>query len=636
MKYICYAAYSNDFVILAKKIFKKLGKNDIDVRLWDQDNPQKFVKLGYKVIMARGGTAVKIKRTLNVPVVEIPIPLEDLIASLVSASKLGKNVAVIGYNNLTQGLDLLNPILNINIKQIIATDPIDTRSKIMKLKNDNINVIVGGILQTYIAKELNIASVRINLSEKALEYAYNECKNILFSLLIETRKTEELKTILNTTNEGYIAIDSNNKISLINNKALEFLPQLNYEPIGEDINIVVPELSRLANVINTGTEVIQETLTIGRSQVLCDMIPIKLDNNKIIGSIATFNDINTITKGEHKIRNALLDKGLYATYRFDNILGVSNEIKKSIEIAKNFSLTNSTILIIGNTGVGKELFAQSIHNNSVRKKGPFIAVNCASLPESILESELFGYEEGAFTGAKKSGKAGLFELAHNGTIFLDEISEIPLVLQGRLLRVIQERKIMRLGSDKIIPIDVRIIAATNKKLDELVSKNKFREDLFYRLNVLTLAIPPLCQRRNDIDYLARIFFKKFDKNREIVLTDKALNALKLYNWPGNVRQLENFIEKLCIICRHKTIDYDTILSMIKEYEPAFLCDKNNNNNNDNNDNNDNKLYISHNSNNIEKEDIEKALITTGGNKSKAAKLLGIHRSTLWRIMKNNK
>ncbi len=627
MKYICYAAYSNDFVDLAKNVFKKLGKNDVDVQLWDQNNPQKFIQQGFKVLMARGGTAIRIKKALDIPVVEIPVPLEDMIAALVEASKLGKNVAVIGYNNLTRGLDLLNPILNINIKQITAEDSADTRLKIERLKEENIDVIVGGLLQTYIAKELNLTCVRINLTEKALIYAYNECKNILNSLLSEARKTEELKTILNTTNEGYVAIDNSSKITLINNRALKMIPKLCDEPIGEEINKAVPELNELVNVFESGIEKTQETITIGKNQVLCDMIPIKLDNNKIIGAIATFNDINTITKGEHKIRTAILDKGLYATYNFDDILGVSDEIKKSIEIAKNFSLADSTVLIVGNTGVGKELFAQSIHNESNRKSGPFIAVNCASLPESILESELFGYEEGAFTGAKKSGKPGLFELAHKGTIFLDEISEIPLVLQGRLLRVIQERKVMRLGSDRVIPIDVRIIAATNKKLAELVSINKFREDLFYRLNVLTLAIPPLCERKDDIDYLSKAFLNNFNKSEKIVLTDEAIRALRLYNWPGNIRQLQNFIEKVCIICRDKVLDFDVVYNMIKEYEPRFMHEDGNNNDADN-------LACIHKS--VTLEDVEKALSSSGGNKNEAAKLLGIHRSTLWRILKNNK
>ncbi len=171
MKYICYAAYSDDFVDLSRDVFKRLGKDDVDVQLWDQENPQKFIQQGYKVLMARGGTAIRIKNTLDIPVVEIPVPLEDMIQALVEASKLGKNVAVIGYNNLTRGLDLLNPILNINIKQITASDPVDTRHKIEKLKEEHIDVLVGGLLQTHIARELNLCCVRIKLTEKALEFS---------------------------------------------------------------------------------------------------------------------------------------------------------------------------------------------------------------------------------------------------------------------------------------------------------------------------------------------------------------------------------------------------------------------------------------------------------------------------------
>ncbi|WZL72385.1 sigma 54-interacting transcriptional regulator [Clostridiaceae bacterium 35-E11] len=618
MKYICYAAFSEDFVILAHKIFKKLGKT-VEIQVWDPQNPLKLINDGVKVIMARGGTAIRIRNTLDIPVVEIPIPFEDIMQALLKASKIGRNIGVIGYNNLLKGLDLLNPLLNINIKQIFANNESEMRDQILKLKNDGIDVIVGGLLQTNIAKELNMNYVRIDLSERSLEYAYNEAERILETILSNTRKNEELNAILDHTKEGYVAIDKEGDITLINQTALKLIPEDHRSFIGTPLINVFPELKGLLDILKTGKESLQETTNLKGINVLYNMIPLKLDNNEVIGAIATFNDINTITKGEHKIRNKILNKGLYATYKFENIKGESKSIKDCINIAKKFATTDSTVLIIGETGVGKELFAQSIHNMSSREFGPFIAVNCASLPESILESELFGYEEGAFTGAKKNGKAGLFELAHKGTIFLDEISEMPLTLQGRFLRILQERKVMRLGSDQVIPIDVRVISATNKKLIDLVAKNQFRDDLFYRLNILTLVIPPLIDRKEDIYILAKAFLINYPKNKKINVTKEAINALQKYNWPGNVRQLQNFIEKLSIIHTSDIIDASIINKMIMNYEPNFQ-EKN-------------LLKYKAMKSYITKEEIEEALECSKGNKTEAANILGVHRSTLWRLIK---
>lgn len=617
MKNICYAAYNEDLIPLADRIFKKL-KKDVAIQIYDPGNPQKLVDSGFKVIMARGRTAMRIRNATNLPVVEIPIPFEDMIQVLIKASEMGKNIGVVGFSNLLKGLDLLNPLSNINIKQLFASGEDETREQILKLKNDGVDVIVGGKLQARIAKELNIDCVRIDFSEKALEFAYNEAESILHTILSNERKNQELNAILDHTKEGYVAIDKNGIITLINRTALKLTPGHD-NLIGIPLLDVFPQLRGLLDVLETGKEELQEIAYIKDINILYDMIPLKLNSKEVIGAIATFKDINTITRGERKIRDKILNKGLYASYTFDNIKGKSKAIKDSIDIAKEFAATNSSVLIVGETGVGKELFAQSIHNISSRKFGPFVAVNCASLPESILESELFGYEEGAFTGAKKSGKAGLFELAHNGTIFLDEISEMPLTLQARLLRVLQERKVMRLGSDQIIPIDVRVISATNKRLKDLVAKNKIRDDLFYRLDVLTIVIPPLRERKDDIYELAKEFWLYYVNNKKMNITEGAVKALKEYIWPGNIRQLRNFIEKLSIINKSNIIDTGIVKSILANYELDFE-EKNTIKYNDT------KLHIS-------KEEVQEALELYRGNKIEAANALGVHRSTLWRLIK---
>ncbi|HRU41034.1 MAG TPA: sigma 54-interacting transcriptional regulator, partial [Candidatus Diapherotrites archaeon] len=255
-------------------------------------------------------------------------------------------------------------------------------------------------------------------------------------------------------------------------------------------------------------------------------------------------DLSEIIEMENIVRANLAKRGHTAKYDFSSIIGKSKQITETKEIAKKLAKSNSTLLLTGESGNGKELFAHAIHKASNKQQGPFVAVNFAALPENLLESELFGYEEGAFTGAKKGGHAGLFEQAHNGTIFLDEIGDASLRIQARLLRVLQEKEVMRVGGTKILPIDVRIIAATNKNLEVLVQEEKFREDLYYRLNVLPIRIPPLRERKEDIPLLIEKILEKFLKGNEMIISSEAMDILMEYDWPGNIRELENTIEYL--------------------------------------------------------------------------------------------
>jgi transcriptional regulator with PAS, ATPase and Fis domain len=275
-------------------------------------------------------------------------------------------------------------------------------------------------------------------------------------------------------------------------------------------------------------------------------------------------------------------------------------------------------LITGESGTGKEMFAQSIHNLSERKNGPFVAVNCATIPENLLESELFGYEEGAFTGARKKGKAGLFTIAHKGTIFLDEITEMPPSLQARLLRIIQEKEVIPLGSEKIIPIDIRIIAATNKDLIAEVKKGNFRSDLYFRLSILNLKIPPLVARTGDISLLADHFTKIYSAklNKNLKLTPKTFSLLEDYAWPGNIRELENIIERLCVISESRIRDEDLRAILTELYGQE-----------ENSDRSIQQMTRAH---------IQATLAACNGNRSLTAKKLGISRSSLWRRLKTHR
>lgn len=315
------------------------------------------------------------------------------------------------------------------------------------------------------------------------------------------------------------------------------------------------------------------------------------------------------------------EKNIYCNnqvpYSFDNIIGSSKTIKNLILYSKEIANSPSTVLIQGESGTGKELFAQAIHNYSDRKNKSFVAINCGAIPNNLIESELFGYEEGAFTGARKGGYAGKFEVANNGTLFLDEIGDMPLNVQVHLLRVLQEEYVVRIGGDKVIPINVRVIAATNKNLKLEVEKGTFRRDLYYRLSVIPINIPPLRKRKEDIMELIQYFLhiKSIKLNKNIPkLNDCIYNKLINYNWPGNVRELENYIENMVNLDGKSTIELESICSD-KNNEILNLCDE------------DKSLEE------IEKEIIEKYLIKHDMNITRTAQILKISRSTLYNKIK---
>lgn len=343
-------------------------------------------------------------------------------------------------------------------------------------------------------------------------------------------KSEMLNKIIFNSYEGIMLTDniynlvySNEKLNRIFNIEEDFTDKGINNFLNEEIYLLIEDSDFKSKLIKIN----EENYTI-------EKLPVML-MDLIIGYSFIFRNEKDIRDMEINLKNNLIKKGLFAKYTFNNIVHKSSVMKHCIEISKKAALTNYTICITGESGTGKELLAQSIHNYSDRKTMPFVAINCASLPESLLESQLFGYEGGSFTGANKNGKIGLFEQANTGTIFLDEIGDMSLNVQSQLLRVIQERQIMRIGSDRVINIDVRVIVATNKNLEEEVHKGNFRSDLFYRLNIIPINIPPLRERKEDI----LLLLKNFSGGYYLDVSEDEKNAILEYNWPGNVRELEN-------------------------------------------------------------------------------------------------
>ncbi|MDF2949422.1 MAG: Fis family transcriptional regulator [Sedimentibacter sp.] len=374
--------------------------------------------------------------------------------------------------------------------------------------------------------------------------SYTEIKTANFGLLqilgLTNSRESQLDILLQTIDEGVIGINPDGNIFLYNENARDIVKRKNDDVLNKNGLKLLPEIPFLYTLENL-KPVEERIIKINDYDVVVSVNPL-LHSKKMYGAVAIIRKYSDLEKKEYNLRKKLIGKGYAAKYDFTDIFGNSDAITESKNIAKRMSLSNSSIFITGETGTGKELFAQAIHNNSLRKEFQFVPVNCGAFPESLLESELFGYEEGAFTGARKGGKPGLFELAHNGTLFLDEITEMPMNLQVKLLRVLQEREVVRLGGDRIIDVDIRIIAATNKNIKQMVEMGGFRQDLFYRLNVLPLKIPTLRDRKSDIIGLIDHLKKSF--NSEFILTNRAKEKLVNYSWSGNVRELRNCVEYL--------------------------------------------------------------------------------------------
>ena len=349
------------------------------------------------------------------------------------------------------------------------------------------------------------------------------------------RLESQFDILMEILDEGIIGVNERAEIFAMNKKAEEITGLKRSLVLHKQASSSLAYLP-LLQCLKSKEKIEPKVIRINGVNVGVTVVPV-LRKDDCIGAFAILQRFNDAENRQHELRNQLMHKGYRAKYGFDDVVGVSEGIERTKQILRRMAVTKSPVLLIGETGTGKELFANAVHQASRRSKGPFVAINCAAMPENLLESELFGYEEGAFTGAKKGGRPGLFEFAHHGTLFLDEVEGMSPALQVKLLRVLQEHEIMRVGGNKIISIDVRIVAATNESLEEKVRDGSFRRDLYYRLNTL---IPPLRQRGDDVFLLMERFNSEL--KGDFVLSDEVKDLFLHYSWPGNIRELRNLAE----------------------------------------------------------------------------------------------
>jgi transcriptional regulator with PAS, ATPase and Fis domain len=585
------------------------------------DTINESIKGGSKLIVTRGGTAEYLRKTLSVPVIEIPVTSFDILRSISNVSSKGyKNIAFITTSNIIFKTEHFNKIVDITLQFESCKDVKDIPGKVQSLiKNSNVEAIIGDVIATNEALKYGIYGEILKSGEESLIHALKEAKHVLEISKKERARIKEVETILNMIDEGVLTIDRNETVTVYNTKAEKIFGKPKEDVIGKKLKDCLP-VSTLHRILENSRNEINTIMDINNQKLVSSRISIDIDGEPQ-GAVAIFDEVKSIQNLEMKIRKKLNEKGLVAKHTFDDIIGESSELKKLKYQARRFAGSEGTILIYGETGTGKEVFAQSIHNSSRRADGPFVSLNCAAINESLLESELFGYEEGSFTGAVRGGKAGLFELAHGGTLFLDEIGETSLSFQAKILRVLQEREIRKIGGDKVIPVDVRIICATNRNLKEEVRNKNFREDLFYRLSVLELKLSPLRERKADIIPTAISFMKAFCINEQRNMqwkNNEVFNPLLNYNWPGNARELRNFMERLVICCAVDELTEVFVREMLSyKFDDSGAEER---------------IYIklSKDIKEMENEIMRQLLVRYEGDKDKLCKAYNISKTTLWR------
>lgn len=580
------------------------------------EQAEDLVKRDANIIIARGGTYNFLEHHLNIPVVNLKINNTDILQALNKGKNLSNNIYLVLEDSIYFDYDKWKPLINVAFEIVRFRHYEDIKSSVEKIHNmDEDAVIIGGIITTDEAQKLNHKTVFIENQEENIIESYQQALDILNGIKENKKKMNLLLSIIHNIEDAVIVLNNELNIEYFNEKSLELL-DLKELSLHQNIAKLIPQLYKVIEINkNVGKKNIVHKLL--HKTININIVPLVVDGGNM-GIVLTMKDIGELQKLEKKIRYQLNKKGLVARYHFKDIITCEDTMVEIIDKAKNIAKSDSTVLIYGESGTGKEMIAQSIHNYSSRKNAPFVAVNCAALSESLLESELFGYVEGAFTGARKEGKQGLFELAHGGTIFLDEINSISFKIQSKLLRVIEEKEIMRLGSDYIIPLDIRIISASNEELLNEVKQNNFRGDLFFRLNVLEIRLLPLRDREKDIVLLFEHFVKQLT-NKEFTVNHELKTKLLNHEWHGNIRELTNTVERYVIYGLNN--HYDDLFSY--KNENTNIIDFSN----------EAHINMKELSNRIEKTLIE-SLEKNGFNRNQISDILGISRTALWK--KTNK
>lgn len=609
---------------ITQRIMNVLIERKLDVPVYEfrysdvLDKANEMIQSGAKIIISRGGTAALLRNNISIPVIEIAHDFHGVYRILQQAKIKSQKIAAVGFPQFCNALRHYQNMTNEEFKICQVYNHNDIENVIKNLSENDYHTVIGGLTVAEMAKKYNLNAIMGDTDNISIEQAINEAYSLLKYLNRENTKLIMSHAALNQAREGIMCIDQLGEIININAIGLSLFQCHVGDKIfkKEAFKDIHPSIINELDIKEQAVDINGQTIFISIRH---------FSNRQTSYSIITgLNQESSLWQNSISKKSKL--RGFSTNWSFDDIIGQSPAIRDVIKKAKLCARHELPIHILGDTGTGKELFAQSIHNHSARSHGPFIAINCAAIPESILESELFGYADGAFTSARKGGKPGVFEMAMNGTVFIDEISEAPLSVQVKLLRVLQEKQFSRLGGDTLITADFRLITASNKDLRQLVASGEFRQDLYYRINILELSLPALRQRPCDIMLLIQHLL--YQQGKQITFTPDAVDFLHRYSWPGNIRELQAVIYRLIVLLDIERVSKDVLLQ-IGQISPD--------------DANESSQFpaagVASDETDLLKKQ-EKRLIShiiekTDGDRTKASVMLGISPTTLWRKLKQH-
>lgn len=574
---------------------------------------------GVDAVVSAGSNGSYLRAHLPVPVATVHAGGFDLMELLAQAARQTDNLAMVVHGDIPSGLRALIDEFALPVHLLNYEDEEQAKACVQHLQNLGVEVVLAPGLVVDLARAVGMRAMLL-YSPAAVRAAMEDGIEMARAARAEAARHDRLQAMLGHLRDGVLAVDVHDRVYALNPSMLSLLNLQVADLQGQILHQVQPELSLQAILRSGKPEVEKVQQVMGRTLVLT-RIPI-IEQGHLNGAVLVCQDPAVIQRVDRSLRSRRSKAGQSTRYTLANLIGGSAVMQALRGVAQAYARSSATALIIGESGTGKELLAQGIHSASARHGQPFVAVNCGAFPESLLESELFGYVEGAFTGSSRGGKVGLFEAAHTGTLFLDEVGELPLALQTRLLRVLQEKEVLRIGAIEPTPIDVRVIAATHQNLEQLVTQGKFRQDLYYRLNILILRLPPLRERTEDLPELLQHLQQKLCNELDLRWVDQTevfqtlLDLGQSYAWPGNIRELENIVERVLVLgmagllrpeqglqhiapelCTQQAVDGVAWQARQRQDEQRLL---------------------------------EDVLAECGGNREQAAKKLGISRSTLWR------
>lgn len=572
MKQILFISPSKQMAERAEKIIRERNL-PVDLKIGAMETAkeiaEKAISQGAKVILSRGGTASFLKKNLPVPCINVKFTSGCYVEAFEKIREANGTVAFFSVEEISDSVRTLCHLMTIQADFYRFQDEETAEVAVCQAVRSGNVFGVGGAVTGKYADIYSLPYFTLENTKEDIEVALEAAQLTLFSLLREEEKRKTLQlqlqqyeAIFNYTHDGIIAVDKTGHVVIANKQAEIILPLQDKPFEGKHIEKILPE-TKLPDVMRSGQAEIDELMKVGNTIINTNRIPIILDGH-VEGIVATFRDIESIQISEQKIRSNLHRKGMTSKYRFSDIIGDSPAQKKAIRIAKSYAKNNSNMLIIGEIGTGKEMLAHAVHKGSNRKNAPFVTLNLAGVSANMLLTDLQGYENDANPFGVKGKKAGIFELAHGGTIFLDKIEDAPLEVQTFLLRVLDNKEVRRIGGEHMIPIDVRVISSATSGLLAKIQDGKFLEELYYLLSVLTLEVPPLRERGDDYlllcnEWFHRSFGMEFRKYEDkIKLIEKYVSE---YEWKGNIRQLSNFVERVSVLLKNDVSIEDIISTL---------------------------------------------------------------------------